>query len=243
MIPEAINMKYTATFSENGYAILDQIYTDTEIENMISCIETAASKNQLAESSKHLFAIRRVVEKIPQLKPIIFNTNLKTILQNVFQTDCFLTKAIYFDKPSASNWFVAYHQDLSISVTEKNTLPNYSNWTFKKGQYGVQPPIEILEDIVTVRIHLDHTTKENGALKVVPTSHTKGIYRPETIDRTKEKEAICEVQKGGVMLMKPLTLHASGKTTNHKKRRVLHLEFSTKLLDKPLQWLEFATIN
>ena len=129
---------------------------------------------------------------------------------------------------------------MSISVDRKEEVSDYQNWTFKKGQYGVQPPLDILEDIVTIRIHLDTTERENGALKVIPKSHSKGIYRPETIDWTIETEHICEVKKGGIMLMKPLTLHASNRTTNGKQRRVLHLEFSSKQLAEPLQWLEYS---
>lgn len=232
---------YTETFTKNGFAVLGNIYSDSEIAAIISCIESAAKDQKLGRGSKNLFAIRQVFRKIPQLKSFVFKEKLGEVLQTVFNESYFLTKAIYFDKPSESNWFVAYHQDLSISVDQKINIPYYKNWTFKKGQYGVQPPLAILEDIVTVRIHLDNTTKENGALKVIPCSHKKGIYRPETIDWNIETEHICEVEKGGIMLMKPLTLHASNKTTNQKQRRVLHLEFSSKLLKKPLQWLESDT--
>lgn len=56
----------------------------------------------------------------------------------------------------------------------------------------------------TIRIHLDETNSENGALKVIEKSHSKGIYRPETIDWKTEKESICSVNKGGIMIMKPL---------------------------------------
>ncbi len=45
------------------------------------------------------------------------------------------------------------------------------------------------------------------------------------------------------MLMKPLTLHASSKTINKKQRRVIHLEFCNQLLETPLEWLEYQTIN
>lgn len=228
---------------ENGFAIVDNIYSDTEVENIIDCIERTNSKEGFAESSRHLFAFRQAIKKIPSLKPLVFTEKLLSVLSTLFEEPYFLTKAIYFDKPSESNWFVAYHQDLSISVDEKAIVPNYANWTFKKGQHGVQPPLDILKNIVTVRIHLDDTTKENGALKVIPASHRKGIYRPETIDWNEETEYICKVEKGGVMLMKPLTLHASGRTTNGKQRRVLHLEFSTKQLTQPLKWLELTHIH
>lgn len=40
------------------------------------------------------------------------------------------------------------------------------------------------------------------------------------------------------MLMKPLTMHASNRTTNLKRRRVIHLEFCNQDLAKPLNWLE-----
>jgi ectoine hydroxylase-related dioxygenase (phytanoyl-CoA dioxygenase family) len=233
------NKSYKSSLLENGFAVLDRMYSDSEITAMISCIEKASAEKGLAQSSSNLFAIRQVIRKIPELKPLLFTKKLHELLQSVFDESYFLTKAIYFDKPSESNWFVAYHQDLSISVDRKFDVSNYKNWTFKKGQFGVQPPLDILENIVTIRVHLDKTEKENGALKVIPTSHKKGIYRPETINWDTETEHICEVEKGGVMLMKLLTLHASERTTNHKQRRVLHLEFGTKQLTNPLQWQEY----
>lgn len=61
-----------------------------------------------------------------------------------------------------------------------------------------------MQNIFTIRIHLDETNSENGALKVIEKSHSKGIYRPETIDWKTEKESICSVNKGGIMIMKPL---------------------------------------
>ncbi|MFN5417519.1 MAG: phytanoyl-CoA dioxygenase family protein, partial [Flavobacteriia bacterium] len=78
----------------------------------------------------------------------------------------------------------------------------------------------------------------NGALKVIPNSHSTGIYRPEAIDWSKEKEEICSVKKGGVMLMKPLLLHSSNRSTTNKKRRVIHIEFSNQELASELQWAE-----
>ncbi|MFK7749458.1 MAG: phytanoyl-CoA dioxygenase family protein [Kordia sp.] len=236
------NTTHINSLNKNGFAVLDNMYLDSEIAKVIDCIEKATAEQELAESSKNLFAIRQVITKIPALKPLVFTKKLHELLATLFDAPYFLTKAIYFDKPSESNWFVAYHQDLSISVDRKEDVSNYKNWTFKKGQFGVQPPLTILENIVTIRVHLDKTEKENGALKLIPNSHLKGIFRPETIDWKTETEHICEVEKGGVMLMKPLTLHASNRTTNHKQRRVLHLEFSSKQLAKSMHWLEYCEL-
>ena len=131
-----------------------------------------------------------------------------------------------------------FHQDISISLSNKVAVDGYTNWTLKKEQYGVQPPLEILENIFTIRIHLDCTTKDNGALKVLPNTHREGVTRNDSLLLDKNNFKYCPVNSGGVMLMKPLLFHASNRTTNNKIRRVIHLEFSNKELAKPLRWLE-----
>jgi len=102
--------------------------------------------------------------------------------------------------------------------------------------------LEILDDNFTIRVHLDDTDQTNGALRVVPGSHAKGVYRPENIDWSAEREVICDVRRGGIMLMKPLLLHASSRTTSNHRRRVIHIEFGRKPLPEGLCWSELASI-
>lgn len=239
-------MKYRKNkieLEENGFSILTDLYSETEISQILACIENADQDGNSFMKTQDLFAIRQLIKNVPGLTYLLFNKNLTELIANLSQSEYFLTKAIYFDKPRESNWFVAYHQDLSISVNKKTDIQNYSNWTFKKGLYGVQPPIQILQDTITIRIHLDKTTKENGALKVIPKSHLSGIVRVDSKDWNIENEFVCEVEKGGAMLMKPLTLHASNRTTNEQKRRVIHLEFNKHNLTEPLDWLERCEIK
>lgn len=229
-------------FTEKGFAIVDNIYSDEEINNILKFIEKSDSGKETYRKTQDVFAIRQVLKEIPEIKDIVFNANIREIIRSIGGDNCFVVKSIYFDKPETSNWFVAYHQDLTISVKNKIDSIGFSNWTKKQNQFAVQPPLEILENIFTIRIHLDTTTNENGAVKVIEKSHLYGIYRPELIDKTKEKETICEVEKGGIMLMKPLTLHASTRTTNNKRRRVLHIEFSNSKLPENLDWSEYSKI-
>ena len=149
-----------------------------------------------------------------------------------------MVKSIYFDKPENSNWYVSYRQDLTISVDKKLDLNGFGPWTTKQNQVAVQPTIDYLKNIFTIIIHLDDTDENNGALKVVPNSHSKEIYRPETIDWHVETEEICSVNKGGIMMMKPLILHGSNRTTNNQKRRVIHIEFSNMELPEEINWSE-----
>ncbi len=201
-------------------------------------IEKADTSKDTFRQSNDLFAIRQFLTELPDVLPVLLNDRLRFLISTLFGEQYFIVKSIYFDKPESSNWFVAYHQDLTISVDQKTDIPGFGPWTVKQSQFAVQPPLSVLENNFTIRIHLDDTTAENGALKVVPGSHLKGIYRPKKIDWTTETEVSCAVPKRGVMIMKPLLLHSSGRTTNNKKRRVVHIEFSATELPQTLQWSE-----
>lgn len=96
----------------------------------------------------------------------------------------------------------------------------------------------------TLRIHLDTTTtSENGTLKVISGAHTKQftIEEKEKITSTQEP-TIVEVGEGGIQLMKPLHLQSSSKSQNHKRRRVIHLEFCSLEQPNGLEWLEREAI-
>jgi len=226
------------SIQENGFTVINNVFSEEEIKKIGEIIQNIDTSKETFRKSDDLFAIRQFLKEIPQARQLVFNENIKNIITEIFGEKYFVVKSIYFDKPERSNWYVAYHQDLTISVDKKTDLPGFGPWTTKQNQFAVQPPIDILENIFTIRIHLDDTDEYNGALKVIPKSHAKGIYRPETIDWSVETETICRVHKGGIMLMKPLLLHGSNRTTNGKKRRVIHIEFSDRQLPKELKWSE-----
>lgn len=229
--------------SRKGFTIIKYIYTATETEQIITCINSTDSTQPTFRRSKDLFAIRQFLKEIPKIVDLIFNENLKNLVDEICGPDFNVIKSIYFDKPEESNWFVAYHQDLTISTGRKEEIAGYGPWTVKQDQFAVQPPLEILENIFAFRIHLDNTNINNGALKVIPGSHLKGICRPDTLDLTKEKEEICDVEKGSVMIMKPLLLHSSGRSIGNSARRVIHVELSNKVLPEPLLWSEYKKID
>jgi ectoine hydroxylase-related dioxygenase (phytanoyl-CoA dioxygenase family) len=233
---------YKKELDQNGFAIIDTVFTDDETDEITSFIETEKNNFTNENKSKDLFAIRKLFSVLPGIKNKIINNNIKSIINNIFGPNYFIVKGLYFDKPSLSNWFVSYHQDLSVCVSNKNSSSLYKGWTIKENRFGVQPPLEILESIYTIRIHLDDCTAQNGALYVIAGSHKKGINLQEA-KTIKENESICEVKKGSVMLMRPLLLHASHKSTTLAKRRVLHLECCNKDLPESIHWAEKEFIS
>lgn len=228
--------------AKKGFAVINEVFTKKEIDSIFSVINKADKSTPAFRKHENLFAIRRLLQELPAIHSFIFNERLRSIIHQLFGDDYFVVKSIYFDKPGETNWFVSYHQDLTISVNKKLEVDGFGPWSVKNDTYAVKPPLSILENNFTIRIHLDETTAENGALRVIPESHLKGIYRPENIDWAKESEAVCYVPAGGIMIMRPLLLHASSRTTNNQARRVIHIESSNQTLPAPLQWSEFLLI-
>ncbi|MBD1366621.1 phytanoyl-CoA dioxygenase family protein [Mucilaginibacter sp. ZT4R22] len=228
--------------ANNGFTVVEDIFGPDEIRSILQQINKTNADKSTFRKSAGLFAIRQFLKEIPEAQSLIFTAKLKNTITALFGDGYFMVKAIYFDKPEESNWFVAWHQDLTISVDKRTNLPGFGPWTVKQNQFAVQPPLNILQDNFTIRIHLDDADEGNGALKVVPGSHLKGIYRPETIDWDGETETTCAVKAGGIMVMRPLLLHASNRTTNHKPRKVIHIEFSKADLPMELTWAELCKI-
>jgi ectoine hydroxylase-related dioxygenase (phytanoyl-CoA dioxygenase family) len=223
---------------EKGFTVIDNIFEDHEVNGILDMISGIDTSKPTFRKSADLFAIRQFFKELPDSIELLFNKKIKKTIEALFGTGCFVVKSIYFDKPEQSNWFVAYHQDLTISVAKKADISGFGPWTVKQDQFAVQPTTDILKSNFTIRVHLDDTNEENGALKVIPGSH-KEILRPENIDWEVASEYCCNVPKGGVMIMKPLLLHSSGRTINGRKRRVIHIEFGSRQLPDGLQWSEY----
>jgi ectoine hydroxylase-related dioxygenase (phytanoyl-CoA dioxygenase family) len=149
----------------------------------------------------------------------------------------------YFDKSERSNWLVAWHQDLSMPVRDQVSESGFTSWQKKEGLWFAQPPDEVLQAILIVRISLDGCDEQNGALHVIPGSHHMG--RVQAIHAAsiaaKSKRLIGVVKKGDAMLMRPLVLHASSKSASDRQRRVLHYVFAPSRLLASVEWA--TTVN
>lgn len=215
---------------KDGFEIIEEVYSKKEIAAILQILEEKKVAKQ--------FGVRAFLKSYPTLIPLVFNENLCSIIGDISKK-AQLIKSIYFDKPPNANWIVNWHQDLTINVDKKIDAPEFKNWRILKDRTVVQPPLEILENIFTIRIHLDDCKKENGALRVMEQSHTVGVIDIKNgINDWKEKEVVCEVSKGGILKMKPLILHASKRTENNQNRRVIHLEFCDKQLPDGVFWQE-----
>ena len=110
----------------------------------------------------------------------------------------------------------------------------------KGGVPHVRPPIAVLKAMLTLRVHLDDCDATQGPLRVLPGSHTRGRLDAGEIRGWLDRvpPVTCLVPRGGVLLMRPLILHASSPATDPRHRRVVHLEYAALRLPGNVDWFE-----
>ena len=147
-------------------------------------------------------------------------------------------RAIAFNKSPSSNWSLGWHQDRAIAVAKREDIPGFTHWSIKDGVTHVEPPFELLERMVTLRVHLDAVDDKNAPLLVADGSHRLGKVAEEGVKSLVNRSTVttCHAEAGDGWLYATPILHASARSTMGRERRVIHLDFSRDALPAPLDW-------
>ncbi|MBS0308880.1 MAG: phytanoyl-CoA dioxygenase family protein, partial [Proteobacteria bacterium] len=225
-----MNAALKASLENNGYAIVPSVLTQNEISLL-------ANEPSFQLQNNAPVGIRSIVQKSIAAHALAHSPAIRSLVEPVLGAKARLVRSILFNKNRDTNWNVTWHQDLSIAVRSRFDISGFVAWSEKEGVPHVQPPPTLLEQMLTVRIHLDDANANNGALWVAPGSHRCGRIRSEETTATVAHfgQHLCAAQAGDVLLMRPLLLHTSRKTESDVQRRVIHLEFSGFNLPAPLE--------
>ena len=220
-------------FEKNGYFAIKQAISPEEVKTLIN--ETAIFENQ-----EKNYGVRDLLNKCPYIRKLLNSKFIRKLVEEMLGKKAFPVRAIFFDKVPSANWNVPWHQDTSIAIKKKEEMAGFKLWRIKEGIAYVEPPEHYLRNMLTLRIHLDQTTTNNGALRILPGTHLKGRLNSKDILSLVEtmKPLASESAAGDILLMRPLLLHSSRKALNPSHRRIIHLEFSAMALPSPLEWYE-----
>ena len=221
----------------DGYCIVPGVLDSTEIFRLLSILDDLGQSESVRRRGG-VFAVRNLLELLPEVKRLAESAGLRSLVQPILGEQAFPVRGILFDKTEGANWKVPWHQDVTIAVESRVDVEGFGPWSTKADVVHVQPPASILEKMLSVRLHLDPCGDENGALKVIPQSHREGRL-PETEAARRAAEgpmAICAVDAGDAVLMRPLLLHASSASESPKHRRVLHIDYASINLPDGLRW-------
>lgn len=226
-------MTLASRIEENGFALIENALSPESFRAAIAALDASNSTNGRAGR-------RNVAEEIPAIRKLVSLPQLHAIAREVLGDEAFVVRVLLFDKTPGANWAVGWHQDLAIAVREKIEAPEFFGWSVKSGVPHVHPPREVLEEMVTLRLHLDDCGKDNGPLRVIPGTHRHGRLSDDAINAAcaAKSEVVCPLAAGGVLVMRPLLLHASSPSQSPQHRRVLHIEFAAHPLPHGLEWYE-----
>jgi ectoine hydroxylase-related dioxygenase (phytanoyl-CoA dioxygenase family) len=182
--------------------------------------------------------IRNLEKKFPCIARIANSSEVRSIARSLLGREPHLVRALFFDKTPDRNWFVAWHQDRTVTLNRRFDLDGWSLWSEKDGVHHVQPPRVVLDQMVTIRLHVDPADEMSGCLSVIPGSHRLGILGRKAIETTIAGSKVCSciVDAGDAVVMHPLILHASMKSQKQSHRRVVHLEYSSYELPPGVTW-------
>ena len=215
-------------FESEGFEVYKGVINSDEIDKLRVISDVLAAEEKKA-------CVRGVAAKSLEILGLAESNALRQFLP----ADYLLVRSILFDKTPEENWPVLWHQDLSIAVKGKKELRGYGPWSVKDGVAHVQPPSEVLQQMVTLRVHLDPSAESNGALRVIRSSNKSGKMKPSSVPAAVERgeEVVCACVPGDVLKMSPLILHASRRSEQPSRRRVLHFEYAHKdSLHPELRW-------
>jgi hypothetical protein len=147
-------------------------------------------------------------------------------------------RLIYFDKTPQSNWAVPWHQDRTIAVRERQDVSGFGPWSLKDGVLHVEPPVSLMDTMLTLRVFVDDCSADNGPLEVAFGSHRCGRLASADIAGVAGRAGvfIATGRAGDVLAMKTLAVHRSARATRAAHRRVLHVDYATVDLPAPLAW-------
>jgi hypothetical protein len=237
--PKSISPDDSNEFAERGFEIIPNVLPAEQCDSLAGQL-TALHETKKSASKGKLGGLRNLIQLVPDISDLASSQSLCQLLESRLGQTVFPVRAIFFDKTPDANWLVPWHQDLTIAVVEKIETTGFEAWSRKEGIVHVQPPCEVLQGMATLRLHLDNCESHNGPLKIVPRSHRCGKLRSKDISTVEnERDAfLCELKKGGAVLMSPLVLHASSPAKNPSHRRVLHIEYATGELPDGLKWFD-----
>ena len=231
----ASELEWRAKLKADGYCLLPSVLGPDRVQSSLQDWEHICSENRgdpailmgaegAVSGARNLLRMWPSVVELARLCPIT----------ELLGPEAGVVRALYFDKPPGHGWALPWHKDYNIAVRTHGKIGTFSKPTTKAGVPHVEAPVELLETMVTVRVHLDDMNDQNGPLRVIPGSHRERDSRPPVA---------IHCRSGDVLLMRPLLTHSSAhcEAACVQHRRIVHLECApTPHLPDGYEWQDFV---
>lgn len=233
---------WTKQLQDDGFAMLTGFVPEATVNRMgqqLSEALAARDDPSVLRSQGHTFGSRNLLETWPEVVELLQEAGLQAWVRSVLGMEWGIVRVLFFDKPPDRTWSLPWHRDLTIAV-ERHDLPSelFSKRTMKAGVPHVEAPQRLLQQMLTLRVHLDPMMATNGPLLVIPGSHrSDSRLQPGAVE--------LHAPPGGILAMRPLLLHSSRKSEpgNVTHRRIVHFELApSQHLPDGYAWHHFRSL-
>ncbi len=217
------------TLEQDGVFVANNIVPKTAISQLYAEFDAVAHDRAGARRFQHSDGVAELISA---------RGALGTIATELAGRPARPVRVLLFDKTPQSNWSVPWHQDRTVAVKQRIDVEGYEHWSEKDGVPHVEPPVAILETMLTLRIFVDDCDESNGPLKIALGSHRRGkVSASEIAGIVRRASIFVGTGVGGdLLIMKTLGIHCSGRAISPRRRRVLHVDYAAVDLPSPLEW-------
>jgi ectoine hydroxylase-related dioxygenase (phytanoyl-CoA dioxygenase family) len=228
----------TATFKNEGYSHIPNVLSAAEAASLLEAVEAARSVAVARKRGAGIFALRHLLKEVDAVSEIANSPKLMDIIRPILGNGAFPVRGVFLDNNPDNDWYTHWHQDLTIAVKKRIEVSNFGPWSVRSGTLHVQPPTEVLMRMVALRLHLDESPVDDGALRVLPGTHLQGVITGRNLTHWTNhgKEVVLPSQAGDVLLIRPLLLHSSVPCKAAGSRRIVHIEYAAESLPDGLEW-------
>lgn len=227
----------------DGYTFLKNVYDAAAVRAILAGWQDVSAEHRsdpamLAGENGPAYGARELLRMWPRVVELARAPGLLAVLGEILGRDGGVVRGLFFDKPPGHSWALPWHRDYTVAVRAHGRIGLFKKPTTKAGVPHLEAPTDLLAGMVTVRIHLDDMTDENGSLRVIPGSHRLD-------DAVPKPPVTLECRAGDVLLMRPLLSHSSGHSRpgNESHRRIVHLECApTPHLPDGYEWHDFVRL-
>ena len=215
----------------------DREHLDQEGYVMMRALLSRARVEQLSHSLPEGVAGLRKALQWPAVAALANDSGILSVVEDLTGLSLTPVRGLLFDKSPCANWSVGWHQDLALALKEQKEVTGFGPWSIKAGVPHAHAPRELLEQMITLRFHLDSCTEHDGPLRVLPGSHRNGLIPSSEAEAWEREVGVTWIADiGDMLVMRPLLLHASHSASIPTRRRVLHLEYGPTALPGGLEW-------
>ena len=192
--------KMAHQLSNNGYSLLNKVFTTREVNKLKNEIDMFIKVN-----NKGRHHIENLLDAIPKIKQMIINKNIKGIIEMI-GSNVTLINSSYNDNLFQNE--TIKNENHKVNMEDDSVISTISKVYF------------------SIRIYLDDVNFTNGALEIFPGSHKNKLTQPEIqIIKNNSNPLPTEVYLGGALLTQHSIIQSIPMEVKRKRGRVIILDY------------------